>query len=81
MPLFDTDMFNTSMDVDYRKLEIITEKLAKKLNNYEAFYITSSNGTDLYIPKFERFVIADTGNFKEKGRYGNLPAGEAFLHL
>lgn len=79
MPLFDIDMFKTSMNVDYRKLEEITERLAEKLNNYEAFYITSSNGTDLYIPKFERFVIADTGNFKEKGRYGNLPAGEAFF--
>jgi len=79
MPLFDTDMFNTSMDVDYRKLEIITEKLAKKLNNYEAFQITSDNGTNLYIPKFERVAKADTGNLKERGSYSNLPAGEVFF--
>lgn len=79
MPLFDTDMFNTSMDVDYRKLEIITEKLAKKLNNYEAFQITSDNGTNLYIPKFERIAKADTGNLKERGSYSNLPAGEVFF--
>jgi leucyl aminopeptidase (aminopeptidase T) len=79
MPLFDIDMFNTSMDVDYRKLEILTEKLAKKLNNYEAFQITSGNGTNLYIPKFDRSVKADTGNLKERGSYSNLPAGEVFL--
>jgi len=37
MPLFDIDMFKTSMNVDYKKLEEITERLAEKLNNYEAF--------------------------------------------
>jgi leucyl aminopeptidase (aminopeptidase T) len=79
MPFFDIDMFKTSMDVEYKKLEIITEELAKKLNNYDAFQITSNNGTDLYVPKFARLVKTDTGNLKGKGNYSNLPAGEAFL--
>jgi leucyl aminopeptidase (aminopeptidase T) len=79
MPLFDVDMFKTSLNVDYKKLEVITEKLAKKIDNYEAFNITSSNGTNLYIPRYERLVKADTGNLKEKGTYSNLPAGEVFF--
>ena len=79
MPLFDIDMFKTSMDVDFKKLANITEKVAKKISNYEAFHIISSNGTDLYIPKYERIVRAATGNLKERGSYSNLPAGEVLF--
>jgi leucyl aminopeptidase (aminopeptidase T) len=79
MPLFDIDMFKTSMNIDYRKLEKLTEKLAEQLNNYESFHIVSSNGTDLYIPKNERIAKADTGNLRAAGSYSNLPAGEVFF--
>jgi leucyl aminopeptidase (aminopeptidase T) len=79
MPLFEPDMFKTSMRANYKELEELTIKVANKLNNYESFHVKAENGTDLYIFKDSRKVKPDTGNLKQFGTYSNLPAGEAFF--
>ncbi|MGA1862245.1 aminopeptidase [Deferribacter thermophilus] len=79
MPLFEPEMFNSSMQADIDELAAFTEKLANYLNNFEQFHITSANGTDIIIVKEDRKVIPDTGKLNKPKSFGNLPAGEAFL--
>ncbi|KAA0257074.1 peptidase [Deferribacter autotrophicus] len=79
MPLFDPEMFNTSMTADINELSDFTTNLADYLDNFVGFQILSDNGTNIYISKEDRNVIPDTGKLNKPGSFSNLPAGEAFF--
>ncbi len=79
MPLFDVSMFEGPMAVDWKALERQTRKVATLLSRAHALRLTSPYGTDLKVYKKGRRAMADTGNLRRTGAFGNLPAGEAFF--
>ncbi|MGA1846988.1 aminopeptidase [Deferribacter abyssi] len=79
MPLFDPEMFNTSMRTDINELAEFTLKLATYISDFTGFQIISENGTNIYISKKDREVIPDSGKLNKPGSFGNLPAGEVFF--
>ncbi|RMH81005.1 MAG: aminopeptidase [Acidobacteria bacterium] len=78
MPLFEPQMFEGPMDVDWNQVASISIDLADILTEGEWVHI-KAEGTQLEFSIKDREGIADTGLFYQKGQYGNLPAGEAFI--
>ncbi len=79
MPLFDVDMFEAAMDVDWKALEKKTLAITKVVNHAEKIRITTPNGTRITLSKKGRKAISDTGNLRRRGAFGNLPAGEVYI--
>ncbi|RME67963.1 MAG: peptidase, partial [Nitrospirae bacterium] len=79
MPLFDISMFEGPMAVDYKALERLTKKVATLVTRAHELKLTTPYGTDLRVLKKGRKTMADTGNLRRPGSFGNLPAGEAFF--
>ncbi len=79
MPLFDFDMLEGAMAVDWKALEKRTKAIRKILLKAVDVEIESPNGTRLTLSRGRRPVMADTGNLRRKGSFGNLPAGEVFF--
>ncbi|MFN7065684.1 MAG: aminopeptidase [Aquificaceae bacterium] len=78
MPLFDPEMFFGPMDVDWNYVASLSRDVADILSEAEWVHV-KGDGTDIEFSIYGRKAIADTGLFHEKGQYGNLPAGEAFV--
>ncbi len=78
MPLFEPDMFEGPMDVDWQEVARLSTDVADILSEAEWAHVVAE-GTDLEFELRDRKGIADTGLFHQKGQYGNLPAGEAFI--
>lgn len=79
MPLFEREMFFSSMDVDWVQLASSTRALARSLEGADRCEIKAQNGTDLVAGIVGRPVLADDGILTEPGSFGNLPAGEVFF--
>ncbi len=78
MPLFEPDMFWGPMDVDWDYVASLSRDVADILTEGEWVHV-KGEGTDIEFSIKDRKGIADTGLFHERGQYGNLPAGEAFI--
>jgi leucyl aminopeptidase (aminopeptidase T) len=79
MPLFERDMFFGAMDVDINDMAVSTNVLARALEGADTCEVSSSNGTRLKIGVSGRSALPDDGILNERGKFGNLPAGEVFL--
>jgi leucyl aminopeptidase (aminopeptidase T) len=79
MPLFDSHMFFTSLDIDWKRLKEDTERLASLLSSAKEITLTSSNRTNLNFKVEGRIAFPDTGILNNPGDFGNLPAGEVYL--
>jgi len=81
MPGFLADMFNPEgpMTADYTKIGEETKKFAKLITNAKECAIKTISGTDIKFSLRARIGIVDDGIFTEKGAFGNLPSGEAFV--
>ena len=81
MPLFLTDMFYPEgpMAADYMKIKEVTEKFAKILTEAKRARVVTAAGTDIEFSLEGRDGRSDTGIFVEKGAWGNLPSGEAYI--
>ncbi len=79
MPLFDIEMFEGPMGVDWKALSKKTLALAKIVNSAETMKIAAPNGSRLTLSKKGRKALADTGMLTKPGSFGNLPAGEVFF--
>ncbi len=78
MPLFEPEMFYGPMDVDWHTVASMSRDIADILTEAQWGHV-KAEGTDLEFSLENRRGIADTGLFHERGQYGNLPAGEAFI--
>ncbi|MCX8164359.1 MAG: aminopeptidase [Aquificaceae bacterium] len=78
MPLFEPEMFEGPMDVDWNYVAGLSTDVADMLSEAEWAHV-KAEGTDMEFSLAGRMSIADTGLFHRKGQYGNLPAGEAFI--
>jgi len=81
MPLFLIDMFYPGgpMAADYTKVKEETEKLAGLITGAKEVAIKTPAGTDITFSLEDRSGGVDAGIFTEKGAWGNLPSGEAYI--
>jgi aminopeptidase len=67
------------MNADYHRIAQRTFALCRMLERAETVRVTAPSGTDVTLPVAGRRAIASTGLFRDKGQWGNLPTGEAYL--
>lgn len=79
LPHFDTDMFFTSMAVDWQTLAMRTSRLADTVNSAVFMELSTPDGTRLSFSIKGRRAEGDDGLLTRPGSFGNLPAGEVYL--
>ena len=67
------------MNADYNRIAERTFKLCRMLKETETVRVKAPGGTDIVLPIKGRPAHASSGLFREKGQWGNLPTGEAYL--
>ncbi|GBE54856.1 MAG TPA: aminopeptidase [Euryarchaeota archaeon] len=72
-------LFSGAMTADYREVRRISDFIARKLTEADEIRIKTEAGTDFKASLKDRKGIADSGDIKKAGTFGNLPAGEAFI--
>ena len=79
MPGITTDMLVRTMSADPEGLRARSAAVAAALTAASRVRITSAQGTDVTFSIEGRSGIADTGDLRAPGAFGNLPAGEGFI--
>ena len=79
MPTITEDIMQRTLSADYAGIKERSQKLADLLSSGREVRLTAPGGTSLTISIAGRKAHADTGDIREKGSFGNLPAGEAYL--
>jgi aminopeptidase len=79
MPMFEREMFFGAMDVDWEDLADSTNILARALVDADRCEVSSANGTRLVLGVLGRPFMPDDGMLNQRGKFGNLPAGEVFV--
>lgn len=67
------------MNADYHQIAARTFRLCALLEKSSTVRVTAPAGTDIVLPIQGRTAHASSGLFREKGLWGNLPTGEAYL--
>ena len=67
------------MNADYHKIAARTHRLCERLERASVVRVKAPGGTDVTMPIAGRHAHASSGLFREKGQWGNLPTGEAYL--
>jgi leucyl aminopeptidase (aminopeptidase T) len=67
------------MNADYSRIAERTYRLCELLEKTRSVRVTAPAGTDITMPIEGRKAHASSGLFREKGQWGNLPTGEAYL--
>ena len=79
MPGILRETFVRAMNVKYNEIAEISNKLAKMLSSAKTARVISEHGTDIVMTLEGRRGLPDTGILHNKGDFGNLPAGEAYI--
>lgn len=81
MPGFLEEMFHPEgpMTVDYNAVASEATRLAELMTYVEKVGVKSSGGTDIGFSLKGRRARSDTGLYRKRGEWGNLPAGEAYV--
>lgn len=67
------------MNADYNAIAARTHQICDLMRQTQIIRVTSPAGTDIVMPITGREAHASSGLFREKGQWGNLPTGEAYL--
>jgi leucyl aminopeptidase (aminopeptidase T) len=67
------------MNADYNQIAARTYALCELMEKASVVRVTAPAGTDISMPIKGRKAHASSGLFREKGQWGNLPTGEAYL--
>ncbi len=78
-PSVTAKMFTETVPIDYTELRETCKNIKDELDRAMEAHIVSSPGTDLVIGLDNRKAKADDGNFRDKGKGGNIPCGEVFI--
>ncbi len=78
-PGLTEDMFNRTVNIDYRLLGERCKKLCAKYENAVSVRVTAPSGTDIVVGLKGRKGMVDDGDFSKPGIGGNIPAGETFI--
>jgi leucyl aminopeptidase (aminopeptidase T) len=80
MPNITDEMFSKGgLTADFQEVRARIEQAYDKIKNAKTAHITTAKGTDLKMNINGERWVKDTGILQDRGRYGNLPAGELFL--
>ena len=79
LPGITKEIFKGSLMADYKKIELISKKVYNKVKKAKAVKVKTKNGSEFEFLTKNREWLLDTGKITEKGRSGNLPAGEVFI--
>jgi leucyl aminopeptidase (aminopeptidase T) len=79
MPEITEEMLERTMGADFTGIRRRSGALAEALTSADHVHITSAAGTDVTFDVRGRTGIADDGDLREPGSFGNLPAGEGFI--
>jgi leucyl aminopeptidase (aminopeptidase T) len=79
MPGVTEDMLARVMAVDFDVMAGRSRAVAALLQASESAHITCPRGTDLTLDLTGRAGIADDGQLRTRGAFGNLPCGEGFI--
>jgi aminopeptidase len=79
LPGVTEEIMVRSMNADYMAIAERTERLCEMLSKTSLVRVRAPAGTDLSMPIKGRAPHASSGIFREKGQWGNLPTGEAYI--
>ncbi len=80
MPGISKETLKRTIDIDYDKLEMVHNKLADIIDKGKKVRIKTKLGTDMHLSVAGRKAFGrDSGLFRKKGAFGNLPTGEVFI--
>jgi len=79
LPGVTEDIMVRCMNADYHAIAARTHRLCRRLERAREVRVTAPAGTDIVMPIAGRTAHASSGLFREKGQWGNLPTGEAYL--
>jgi leucyl aminopeptidase (aminopeptidase T) len=79
MPGITEDMLVRTMSADFSEVRRRSRALAAVLTEGSQVHIAGPSGTDLTMSIEGRHGIADDGDLRAPGAFGNLPAGEGFI--
>lgn len=76
LPGIDKEIWNSSLQADYQRVEEITDRAFEELEEEMEIRVETPSGTDLSFTVRMKSFFTDTGILHEDGSMGNLPAGE-----
>jgi leucyl aminopeptidase (aminopeptidase T) len=80
MPTITREVMERTMGADYIKINEVSVKVASILMKGSKVSVVTDKGTDISFSILGRGSHgADSGRLLEKGAFGNLPAGEAYI--
>jgi aminopeptidase len=79
LPGVTEEMLARVMSADMEGLRRRGHAVAEALDAASEAHVTDANGTDLRLDLSGREAIPDAGELAERGAFGNLPCGEAFI--
>ena len=80
MPGITETVLRRSIDIDYSKLKEDTKKVVLLMNKAKKIRVKSAFGTDItFSVEGRRGHGLSAGIYSKKGKWGNLPEGEAFI--
>lgn len=79
LPGVTEDIMVRCMNADYQRIAERTHELCAMLERTSSVRVTAPSGTDIRLPVAGRKAHASSGLFRQRGEWGNLPTGEAYL--
>jgi aminopeptidase len=79
LPGVTEDIMVRCMNADYHRIADRTHRVCAMMAGTQVIRVQAPAGTDIRLPIAGREPRASSGLFRERGQYGNLPTGEAFL--
>ncbi|REJ36283.1 MAG: aminopeptidase [Bacillota bacterium] len=80
MPGITEDMLEEgAIAADYEAVRRLSEAVARVLDGGRSVRLITGDGRQLVLDISGRRAIASTGVYRDPGRWGNLPSGEAYL--
>ena len=79
LPNVTEEIMVRCMGADYHAIAARTARLCALMEQTSVIRVTAPGGTDVTLPIAGRHAHASSGLFREKGQWGNLPTGEAYL--
>ena len=79
LPGVTEDIMVRCMNADYMRIAERTHRLCALMESTKVIRVEAPSGTQVTLPVAGRRPLASNGLFREKGAWGNLPTGEAYL--
>ena len=79
LPGVTEDIMVRCMNADYNRIAARTHALCALLEQTEVVRVEAAAGTNVRLPIKGRKAHASSGLFRQRGQWGNLPTGEAYL--